>query len=101
MIVKHIERVVGLLIENAESLSDVFLAIDPVFDRDLTAARDERHQNEQETKFHSFHFFGGFCFSFSTGAKTSPIFLTRSRVLSERNFSSSASFFLSEWATSS
>src|SRR5438876_8351697 len=101
MIVKHIERVVGSLIESAESLSDVFLGLDPVFDRDLTAARDERHQNDQEKKFHSFHFFGSFCFNFSTGSKISPCFSTRPRTLSERNLRRSAFFFFKQLATSS
>src|SRR6266404_3822490 len=50
---------------------------------------------------HNFHFFGSFCFSFSTGSKRSAIFLTRSRVLSERNLRRSAFFFFRQLATSS
>ena len=33
----------------------------------------------QEPRDQSFHFFGSFCFSFSTGANRSPDFLTRAR----------------------
>src|SRR5213595_3014314 len=50
---------------------------------------------------HGSNFFGSFCLSFSTGAKRSPIFFTRSRVLSERNFRRSAFFFFRQLATSS
>src|SRR5207247_10311653 len=41
------------------------------------------------------------CLSLSTSSKRSPIFSTRVRVLSERNFSSSAFFFFRQLATSS
>src|SRR5689334_9610515 len=49
----------------------------------------------------SFHFFGSFCFSFSTGAKRSPFFFTRATVWSDRNFSKSAFFFFKQFSTSS
>src|SRR4051812_23548329 len=50
---------------------------------------------------HRCHFFGSFCFSFSTDAKRSPCFLTRSTVFSQRNLSRSAFFFFRQLATSS
>src|SRR5207253_5930778 len=50
---------------------------------------------------YSFRFFGSLCFSFSTGSKRSPSFSTRARVLSERNFRTSALFFFRQLATSS
>src|SRR5438552_5516357 len=50
---------------------------------------------------YSFGFFGNPCLSFSTGSKRSPIFSTRARTLSERNFRRSALFFFRQLATSS
>jgi hypothetical protein len=46
----------------------------------------QRNDGKTANRSHKFHFFSSFCLSFSTGAKRSPIFSTRARVLSERNF---------------
>src|SRR5437016_11513276 len=71
----------------------------------VTGSKRERFRNsnwrDKAKSAHSFHFFGGFCFSFSTGAKRSPIFFTRSRVFSERNFKRSGFLFFRQVATSS
>ena len=49
---------------------------------------------------HTSHFFSSFCLSFSIGSKRSPIFSTRASTWSERNFSTSAFFFLKQFSTS-
>src|SRR5262249_51622093 len=62
---------------------------------------DECDQNERTFCAYTFHFFGSFCFSLSTGSKRSPFFSTRARTWSERNFKRSAFFFFEQLATSS
>src|ERR1700676_3298440 len=64
-----------------------------------TRANDNQRQFSKIIQ--SFHFFGSFCFSFSTGANRSPSFPTRATVLSERNFNRSAFLFFRQLATSS
>src|SRR6266850_2601414 len=68
--------------------------------RGKSGLAESENPNNQRS-IHSFHFFGNFCFSFSTGAKRSPCFSTRARTLSERNFSRSAFFLFKQLATSS
>src|SRR6266853_5314729 len=71
----------------------------------ITGSKRERFRNsnwrDKAKSAYSSHFFGSFCFSFSTASKRSPIFSTRVRVLSERNFNKSAFFFFRQLATSS